>query len=360
MLTTYSNFDRKIVPNFVFLIIIITSLVALILGIIGAEKALDGTNFKPNALIKAAMGTFLFLYFCLVSLVVVFGIHYKSYTDKVHRRAYKAMAFATPFLGVKQLYAALGDYSHDPVFSTFGGNTTVYLLLNVLMEMFATGIILGFGLTFGKPPVSPKPTADIEAQKEEQTKSPRLSYIPAEALQFGARFSRALAPWAHGDQYSNRASSIYPQDGESKDLPPLPSFPTIFSPYPQRDCSTPEDRYAVGKDGSVSVRNQRRSLLRAGTSSSQRFPVVAKQESPEMVHASPSLRQRYPNGVAVGGQTRMWREQTIPPPEYRREQSTEDMYGLRQEWREQQGGWREEGGEERIDWAPAGVEPRYF
>jgi hypothetical protein len=99
------------------------------------------------------MALFLALYASLVCLVVAFGLKWDDYKDPSDKRTVLAMALATPFIGVKHIYAAISDYSDDPVFSLLTGNTTVYLLLSVLTEMIAIIIILGFGFTFQPPNV---------------------------------------------------------------------------------------------------------------------------------------------------------------------------------------------------------------
>lgn len=52
------------------------------------------------------------------------------------------VSLASPFVLVRFVYSALGDYSGNPRFSVIYGDNTTYLLMDVLMEICAVGICL--------------------------------------------------------------------------------------------------------------------------------------------------------------------------------------------------------------------------
>ncbi len=52
------------------------------------------------------------------------------------------VSLASPFVLVRFIYAALGDYSGNPRFSVLYGDNTTYFLMDVLMEMCAVAICL--------------------------------------------------------------------------------------------------------------------------------------------------------------------------------------------------------------------------
>lgn len=146
------NSHAKIVPKIVFLVILLVAAAGLVLGIYGADKSIDNADvgITINRYIQSAMAVYLLIYAILVSLVIIFASKWGEYKDSSDKKAVLAMAFATPFIGIKHVYAAIGDYGHVKGFGLLTGSTTAYLLMDVLMEMIAMIIILSFGLAFAK------------------------------------------------------------------------------------------------------------------------------------------------------------------------------------------------------------------
>jgi hypothetical protein len=153
------------VPKAVFIGIVVFTLVALTLGIFGANKLLEhgDTDVKPNVYMKAAMGTFIVLFAILLAFIALFASKWNTYTLATDRRVIIATSLATVFLSVKFLYTAIGDFGNSSLFAIVGGDTTVYFLMNVVMEMATASINIGFGLTYGEPV---KPKKDDESDFE--------------------------------------------------------------------------------------------------------------------------------------------------------------------------------------------------
>ena len=166
------------------LAILLVAVPALVLGIYGGDQLLNSNTaiLEPNAYIKAAMATFLFLYACLVALVLLFASKWSSYQNPVHKRILVATLLATPALGVKHIDAALSDYSHISAFGITGFNTTAYLVMSVLMELITVGVNLGFGLTYGPPPKkSERSEQDAESDGGSAEKRTDAGEVSAEA-----------------------------------------------------------------------------------------------------------------------------------------------------------------------------------
>jgi len=68
-----------------------------------------------------------------------------------------AAVLAAPFLVVRVLFAAIGDFAGDVRFIPYIGDRGLYLGMSVLMEVVAAYICLGVG--FAVPPPPPKPAA---------------------------------------------------------------------------------------------------------------------------------------------------------------------------------------------------------
>ncbi|KAM3424166.1 hypothetical protein BST61_g11291 [Cercospora zeina] len=130
------------------------ALVPLALGIYGADKSVDstGTQFTPSVYLKVAMAMFIALYLTLVTLTCIFGCKWSVYPFQADRSTILAMALCLPFIGIKHIYAALSEYSTIPAFYMEHANQSAYLCMDVLMEMCAVVVLLGFGFKLGSAP----------------------------------------------------------------------------------------------------------------------------------------------------------------------------------------------------------------
>ncbi|OJJ45165.1 hypothetical protein ASPZODRAFT_70272 [Penicilliopsis zonata CBS 506.65] len=137
---------QRIQPRYHKLLTIIC-FIGLILGISGISSANSG-DYTPDAMVKGAMGIYIAVFvILLLTTVWLWTLHSSSFTmKKFQKKLFLAIALSTPFLAVRLAYSALGDYTTIGTFSVISGNTTVYLVMDVLEEMAAMGITMILGL----------------------------------------------------------------------------------------------------------------------------------------------------------------------------------------------------------------------
>jgi hypothetical protein len=63
------------------------------------------------------------------------------------RRLLVAVALSIPFIAVRLIYSLIADFAGLQSFSLAFGDTTIYLCMNVIMEIIVTIIVIVFGLT---------------------------------------------------------------------------------------------------------------------------------------------------------------------------------------------------------------------
>lgn len=127
------------------------SLTGLIIGIVGTDRALEDApstnNVNSNGLMQAALALFLGAYGLMLFsfLYVVFDIMRhpaKRIALGTEIRILQIVGLACPFLFVRLLYAALGEYTGKAVYSSLYGNNTIYLIMGILMEIITITICL--------------------------------------------------------------------------------------------------------------------------------------------------------------------------------------------------------------------------
>jgi hypothetical protein len=122
----------------------------LILGIVGTDKALEDAattdDIHLNNLTRVALALFLagfalmlLGYFALVQDVLRNPA--KRVTLGTEARILVIVGVAAPFVFVRLLYSALGDFTGKQLWSSISGNDTVYLIMDVLMEIIAITIM---------------------------------------------------------------------------------------------------------------------------------------------------------------------------------------------------------------------------
>lgn len=122
----------------------------LILGIVGTDRALHKAattdDIHLNSLIRAALALFLagftlmlVGYFALVQDVLRHPAKRAILGSEV--RILAIVGLAAPFVFVRLLYSALGDLTGAELWSSINGNNTVYLVMDVLMEIIAITIM---------------------------------------------------------------------------------------------------------------------------------------------------------------------------------------------------------------------------
>ncbi|KAE8381940.1 hypothetical protein BDV26DRAFT_288916 [Aspergillus bertholletiae] len=162
LLLTYVGILRQIdteartPPRFLALVTIL-GFVGLILGIAGVSTAnvaytkVDGQwtySYHPGALVQASMGIFIAVF--VVTILATGWLYFQlSFSLKrFQAKLFLATAISTPFLVVRLVYSALGDYdSNDQRFALIGGNATVYLCMSVLEEIVAMAISMALGMS---------------------------------------------------------------------------------------------------------------------------------------------------------------------------------------------------------------------
>jgi hypothetical protein len=132
------------------------------------KNASSASDVGSNSLVKAALGLFLagysmmLLFFCLVVSDAAAHREKRITLGKEIGLLY-TVGLGAPFVLVRFIYSALGDYTSNVKFSVLYGNNTIYLFMDVLMEIFAVGISLSSG--FFVP--APKKPAKEEKKSDE-------------------------------------------------------------------------------------------------------------------------------------------------------------------------------------------------
>src|SRR5690242_2556017 len=93
------------------------AIIGLILGIIGISTADTSHGYTPGTLPKAAMGLFLAVYALVMLLTAWLLYNYSFAMLKYQKKLFLAIALSAPFLLVRMIYSALGDYTNNPKFS---------------------------------------------------------------------------------------------------------------------------------------------------------------------------------------------------------------------------------------------------
>lgn len=135
----------------------ILAFIGLFLGIAGVSTAnvtyavVDGHlsyTYHPGTLVKASMGIFIavFVITALITSWLFFTLQSRS--RRFQKKLFLASALSAPFLVVRLVYSALGDYDfNDDRFALLNGNTTIYLCMDVLEEIAAMIITMALGLS---------------------------------------------------------------------------------------------------------------------------------------------------------------------------------------------------------------------
>jgi hypothetical protein len=103
--------------------------------------------------------------------------------EKGERRLVLAVALAMPFLVVRLVFAAMGAFGSNIDFKPFAFSpafTNYYLGMAVVMEIAATAVYLGFGLTLQRIAKSTAEVADkqsVSSDKEEIAMEEGLQYV---------------------------------------------------------------------------------------------------------------------------------------------------------------------------------------
>ena len=116
----------------------------LIVGIVGASIS---KTPRPNNVVKASMGLFLALFAILPLATAWLFLQLRGSLRVFQKKLFLSMLLSLPFVLVRVVYSAVGDYGNNPDFSIYGGNATVYLCMDVLEEIIAMAITMTFGMS---------------------------------------------------------------------------------------------------------------------------------------------------------------------------------------------------------------------
>lgn len=138
---------RPLLPRVSFTGFRIITIVALALTVTGITWNMTPEALKtPNTEVKIGMILYFVSWVILcVGLVVLFFTRSKI-AEGEHRNLL-AVAISVPFLLIRTVYAILVFFEANNTFNALDGNTTVQLVMSVLMEMVIVFVCLGIGFT---------------------------------------------------------------------------------------------------------------------------------------------------------------------------------------------------------------------
>jgi hypothetical protein len=121
----------------------------LILAIVGGSLQEGRTSTTLTAVrpeIKASILIFVAVYLSTVACFSILSMR-ASTVSAGERRLLVAVALSIPFIAVRLIYSLIADFAGLQSFSLAFGDTTIYLCMNVIMEIIVTIIVIVFGLT---------------------------------------------------------------------------------------------------------------------------------------------------------------------------------------------------------------------
>lgn len=184
----HSKYDR--IMHYALIALYLPIMVALILGIVGgvdSSNSIDATgHFIPNSVFKAAVAVFVVSFALIVlctAIITAMAIGSKGGETAHPGERYLGIAVVAslPFLLVRLVYGCFVAFSSNKKFQLIGGEETVTLTMQVLME-FAVVIVYtlaGFMVKKIEPVVvekTPRSEAGTDVSAEEdartQTRTP--------------------------------------------------------------------------------------------------------------------------------------------------------------------------------------------
>ncbi|KAL3468732.1 hypothetical protein BJX99DRAFT_252509 [Aspergillus californicus] len=140
------DMNQTMPPRFLVLVTVIC-FIGLILGIAGVSSADSNTTYHAGSMVKAAMGIFLAVFVITLLLSVWLYSQLHSTLRNFQKKLFLAIALSVPFLAVRLVYSAIGDYTDLSRFSVISGDPTVYLCMSVLEEIVAVGLTMVLGVS---------------------------------------------------------------------------------------------------------------------------------------------------------------------------------------------------------------------
>ena len=139
--------SQRLSPMF-FRVIGVISLLGLVIGIIGENKIdFSGITIQyANSYSKAATLLFLATWAALVLMFALFVLHLGSIQNGQNRLLI-AVGISIPLILVRLIYSLVATLGGVRSFSSVSGNNTIYLCMDVLMEIGVVVVCTAFGLT---------------------------------------------------------------------------------------------------------------------------------------------------------------------------------------------------------------------
>ncbi|KAJ5921148.1 hypothetical protein N7466_009474 [Penicillium verhagenii] len=155
-------------------VVTLMGIIGLVLGIVGVSKA---KSLTPSTLTKVAMGLFLAVFVITMLLTVWLFQSYSVGMLSYQKKLFLAIALSAPFLLVRLIYSALGDYTTSEHFLTKSlvandeTSVTVYLCMSVLEEIVCMVIAMVFGVlaVLSSDFVKPNPDGEVEVRQKQQS-----------------------------------------------------------------------------------------------------------------------------------------------------------------------------------------------
>lgn len=135
---------NQVVPVKWLNIVTIVGIIGLIIGIAGVSTASDnGGSYQPTNTVKASMAIFIAL-FVIYHLLAAFMYLQMGHLKAFQKKLFLSIIFSTPFILVRVVYAAIGDFTTIERFSIIStnGSPTIYLVMDVLEEIVAMAITM--------------------------------------------------------------------------------------------------------------------------------------------------------------------------------------------------------------------------
>lgn len=122
--------------------------IGLILGIVGISITDDNSSsFHANGIVKAAMAVFLAVFVVDIAITSWLFTQLRSRLSIFQKKLFYAILFSWPFLLIRLIYSAIGDFTEDSRFTILEGDPTIYLCMDVLEEIVAVSICVAFGMS---------------------------------------------------------------------------------------------------------------------------------------------------------------------------------------------------------------------
>ncbi|KAJ5943797.1 hypothetical protein N7516_003965 [Penicillium verrucosum] len=149
----------KPLPQIIFRVIGIISLVAVILSIVGATTNSNIGQGLVTTESKVGLVLYLVTWIGVFGLFLLFLQRNQSIEDGEHRLLL-AVGISLPLILVRLVYSFIYSFGHKSEFNMVSGNVTIQLVMSVLEEIVVVFVCLGIGLT-----LQVRPTAEYTQQR---------------------------------------------------------------------------------------------------------------------------------------------------------------------------------------------------